>query len=366
MKKAFVVLSILATGSVIAVALASRDDPAPTPLGESGEAETPAATWVVTATSGGRRAAILEEIHQIADEYNRLVAGLEELAHETVTPATTGGAPTYFDTSGSPLFSAWDDLVMRVQGLNQEYFQLFADQFSPLVYPVPDPRPDSEAAIRLMLDEAGADYRSWLEEEMRTGSFITLEFDPYERRRQVILVGDSYIRENLRWQAFLQFRLSLLAPTAEELEQDIELIGRLFSAEVALEDVGVLLPMYTDHQLRQYSAGDWRVLLDPSADRIMLIMPTGSVPTRSPQGTTGPRTRLTQQALEERAVEWVELAAPGTDLSLLTPLINQKGDNYFFRWEDRTRPLLPDGRSLPFVQVALDIFGDLLNYYNTL
>ena len=40
--------------------------------------------------------------------------------------------------------------------------------------------------------------------------------------------------------------------------------------------------------------------------------------------------------------------------------------NYLFRWEDRSKALLEDGRSYPFIQVALNASGELLNFYNTL
>jgi hypothetical protein len=70
--------------------------------------------------------------------------------------------------------------------------------------------------------------------------------------------------------------------------------------------------------------------------------------------------------LEVKAREWVALLSPGLNFDNLTPIQDEKVRTYFFRWENQTRPFLDDGKSYPFIQVALNGNGELLNYYNTL
>jgi hypothetical protein len=70
--------------------------------------------------------------------------------------------------------------------------------------------------------------------------------------------------------------------------------------------------------------------------------------------------------LEQQARELIALLAPDTNLDGLTFVPGEKIRTYFFRWEDRTKPLLDDGMSYPFVQVSFNENGELLNYINTL
>ena len=70
--------------------------------------------------------------------------------------------------------------------------------------------------------------------------------------------------------------------------------------------------------------------------------------------------------LEQVARDLIARAAPSVRLEGLTPVHTAVEGNFIFRWEDRTLPLLEDGLSYPFIQVALTASGDLLNFYNTL
>lgn len=314
------------------------------------------------------KADILRQIERLASEYADLVDQEERNGH--LRPATGSDAGEgefqFLDSSDNPLYPAWDDALSRIQALNEEYAVRYNGQLEPLALATPDVRPTNDDDIQRLIDAASAEYVAWLETEQETGSTVSM-FDPYEMRYQSILVGESYVSEQLRWAALLDFRLELLTPPLEQRQTDIDAIQRVFPGEVRLEDVGGLLPMYTDHQLHLYRAGEWRVIIDPVVHRIMLIdREPQAGGQHEPPGQGGLPGAPTPADLENRAVEFAQLAAPGIDLARLTPVYNQKGDNSFFRWEDRTRPLLPDGRSYPFIQVALSADGELLNYYNTL
>jgi hypothetical protein len=338
-------------------------------LRQSGEipAAAPSSTTDTLATTSptpDRRSEMLAEMHRIEQEYNRLAQTVQPQIVETPSSGHQTTSET-FDLFASPLLPAWDDLVSRVQALNEEYFSLFSREFEHPTIPLPLRQPSTDAEVDSLLSDAGAEYGRWLEQELSTGSFLSLLFDPYERRPQVILVGDSYIRERLHWQALMDFRLALTAPPPDQRQQEIQAIQVLFPGEVELLDVGELLPPYTPDELHEYRAGAWRVIVQPSTLGIMLI--DAANPSGGPRDHDTPACpRLTAEELHEQAIAFIQRAAPRIDVATLTSALNQKGDNFFFRWEDRNRPLLPDGRSFPFVQVAIDACGTLLNYYNTL
>ncbi len=315
-----------------------------------------------------QRDRILGEVHQVAAAYAALVA--HEESHSSIRPGTpsAGEIPPFqqLEPSADPLYRAWGDALDQIQRLNEEYASISRPALDPAAYRAADPRPNSQEDLQALIDAAGIDYVSWFEGEQRTGFTVVL-YDPYERRSQAILIGDSYAEERLRWAALLEYRLDLLAPPEGEREAEIETIRRVVSAEARLEDVGRLLPVYTDHLLHLYRAGDWRVNFDPVDHQIVVIYTEARAGTRHRVQSAGDAAgTLTTDELEQRAQDLVQLAAPDIDLGGLTPVRNQKGDNFFFRWEDRTRPLLPDGRSYPFIQVALSAGGELLNFYNTL
>jgi hypothetical protein len=147
---------------------------------------------------------------------------------------------------------------------------------------------------------------------------------------------------------------------------DILAIQQVIPGEPILDDVGSLLPFYTDREIHQYRSGDWRVYVDPSVHGIVLMDRASQAGATHQQTPSAPSIAPDADSLEPRALDYMQLLAPGLDVVPLTPVRDQKGSNFFFRWEDRARPLLPDGRSRPFIQVALDAEGELLNYYNTL
>ncbi len=359
---------LIAATAIALGACVPRTPPAPSSPGAETPARATPAAPLPTEAAQERGADILQEIEGIAEQYDRRVEqALQAGSLAQIPDAATG--ETSFDfvnPEDSPLYSAWDTAMTQIQALNREWMDRFGSQVEPPVYTLPNPRPASDAEIQRLIERATDDYLTWLEEDDTTGSFV-LMFDPYENYVHPIRIGDSYAEGEIRWAALLEYRLALLAPPLEERRPDLLAIERVFAGEAVLVDVGVTLPYDSDRGLHLYRVGDLRVLVDPRVHRIIMIDREAALGERHEAPDRGDGTAETSpEALEQRATEFVSLAAPGTDLARLTPVYGQKGENSFFRWEDRGRPLLDDGRSYPFIQVALDAAGELLNFYNTL
>jgi hypothetical protein len=155
----------------------------------------------------------------------------------------------------------------------------------------------------------------------------------------------------------------LLTPTASPPAgdaADLAEIQHFDPSPAVLVDSGNFLQVYRARaMLRRYQTARWTYILDPASHQILQIQPVEetAVQVGSPLGSA---------QLEQAARAWIAKAAPGVRLEGLTPAHTSADGNFIFHWEDRTRPLLEDGFSYPFIQAALTASGDLLNFYNTL
>ena len=141
---------------------------------------------------------------------------------------------------------------------------------------------------------------------------------------------------------------------------DAEAIRRLEPAAPVLMETGELMPFYrAGRELRRYQTAVWTYILDPQSHLIVEILPVNE--TAELGGSP-----LTPAELDQAARLWVDKAAPDAKLGGLIPNPSSQSGNTLFRWEDHSLPLLEDGHSYPFIQVALSPSGQLLNYFNTL
>jgi hypothetical protein len=173
-------------------------------------------------------------------------------------------------------------------------------------------------------------------------------------------VGDSAALAELKWQAVLSFDRALKAPDQDVQRADLAVIRQFENGEVTFFNAGRLLADYSQAgEQREYRSQAWSYILAVDSHLVLEINPLNVLP-----HTTG--AGLTQAQLEQKARDFIAMADPGLDLSSLTYAPGQKGSNSFFRWEDQSHPVLADGFSRPFIQVALNNQGQLLNYYSTL
>ena len=141
---------------------------------------------------------------------------------------------------------------------------------------------------------------------------------------------------------------------------DTAAIRRIETADPVLMETGDLMPFYrAGRELRRYQTAVWTYILDPQTHFIVEILPVNE--TAELGGSP-----LTPAELDQAARLWVGKAAPDTKLEGLTANPSSQSGNTLFRWEDHSLPLLEDGHSYPFIQVALSLSGQLLNYFNTL
>ncbi|MGC1376703.1 MAG: hypothetical protein WA821_10780 [Anaerolineales bacterium] len=330
----------------------------PTPI-----VPTTAPQLSATVTALDRKAAILEEMRQAVFANDRLIEDEKMKGNLVQTPekdqATGEKLYRYQGEAGSQLSAMSEETKVKISDLNDEYMALFGSQMQVTPLPLPDPMPVSQEEIERASNQSVTDYGRWMKDEEKSGTTVRV-FDFSQMIYLDILIGDSFVRSQLKWQADLEYDLALRAPPGEEQALDIKAIQTIERGDVTLTGAGYLMPFYrADRLLDEYETTHWVYTVDTLSRQIVEIAPKNGL-------DMGTEIRPGGETLEQKARNFIKIAAPNLDLDALTPVPAQKETAYFFRWEDRSGALLDDGRSYPFIQVAIDAQGNLLNYYNTL
>lgn len=311
------------------------------------ETETPTATPSIQA----QREEILRQIRQDVADYNSFIEDEKKTGVYHIVDLGDGKQGFQFTgDSYTVVSSKFQTLINSIDDLNNRYEDL--SPASPLLSPTFTSKAEGQAYLNQFMD----DCTTWFMNELAHGTTVVF-YTPDAMDYVPELIGDSYVTEQANGIEINKLRMWVRGPSAAAIQQDIQLIKSIEPGNVNLTDV-TSLPFYrSDLSLNQYDTSSRTYIVYSEAHTIIEI-----IPKQMPQEVTASST----DALEVKARALIALFAPGVDLSQLTPAGGSKIGTYFFRWEDRTKPILDDGRSYPFIQVGLNGNGDLLNYYNTL
>jgi hypothetical protein len=298
-----------------------------------------------------QREEILRQIRQAAADYNSLVDDEKKTGDYEASNLGPGKQGFLFmGDSYTKISAKFDELISRIEDLNKRY-----ESLSP-ASPLPIPTFTNKADGQVYLDQIMQDYTTWIQNELVHGTIVVV-YSPDAMDNVPQLIGDSYVMLQAKEVVILKLRMWVRGPSAAAIQQDVQMIQRIEPGNVDLTDV-TSLPFYrNDLSLNQYDTSSRTYFIYSEVHAINEI-----VPKQFPPGVTN----LSNDELEVKARALIALFAPGLDLSQLTPAPGSKIGTYFFRWEDRTKPVLDDGMSYPFIQVGLNGDGELLNYYNTL
>jgi hypothetical protein len=324
--------------------------PTNTPLTSQTVVDVATAT-VATATPSiqSQKEEILRQIRQDVADYNSLV---EDEKKTGVSETSNLGKQSFIfiGASYTKISSKYQTLMNNINDLNKRY-----EELSP-ASPLPIPTFTNKADGQVYLDQLMQDYTTWIQNELVHGTNVVI-YLPENGDYLPQLIGDSYVMLQAKEVVIQKLRWWVRGPSAAAIQQDVQMIQHIEPGNVDLTDV-TSLPFYrNDLSLTQYDTSSRTYIVYSEAHVIIEI-----IPRQIPQGVTS----LSTDELEVKARALIALFAPGVDLSQLTPAPGSKIGTYFFRWEDRTKPVLDDGMSYPFIQVGLNGDGELLNYYNTL
>ncbi|GEM_PF-3005632 len=298
-----------------------------------------------------RKAEIVAEIKQIASDYNQFIENEKKTGNIQIVPLPNGATGfTFYADSYPKVVNEYLQVVQKIEGLNNEYYQIYKEERGAVPTMTPSSKEDQKARFSILT----AEYGSWLKNEIKNGTTITIyDLIKYTPR----LIGESYAKDQEKSDEINALRLSL-NDISEELERlDIQQIQKIEPGNVTLIDIGAFPYYRSDVNLTTY---------ETSTTIYNMYSPTHQIIEILPKQTPEAAIASSVFDLEKTAREMIAKFAPDVNLDSLTPLPGAKEGTYFFRWEDRTKPLLDDGRSYPFIQVGLNGNGELLNYYNTL
>lgn len=149
-------------------------------------------------------------------------------------------------------------------------------------------------------------------------------------------------------------------PDAPVDPADAAAMAQIENGEARLVETGMLMPFYrAKRELRSYQTSTWTYIIDVQTHTIVEILPVQE--TAASEGGS-----LDEAALEQIARQFIAKAASGTSLDALYSSHSSQTANYLFRWEDHNARVMEDGMTYPYIQVALNASGQMLNYFNTL
>jgi hypothetical protein len=150
------------------------------------------------------------------------------------------------------------------------------------------------------------------------------------------------------------------ATSAPNDPADAAAIAQIESGKALLVESGKLMPFYrAQRELRSYQTINWTYIIDVQTHQIVEVLPVHET-------AAGEGGSLSPAELEQAARQFIAKAAPGTTFDGLRPNHSSQTTNFLFRWEDHTAHVMEDGFTYPYIQVALNASGQMLNYFNTL
>lgn len=315
-----------------------------------------------TATPGQaqQQEEILQKINLCASGYNCSVEQEKEKGEyeAIVLPDGQEGIRFLGDSRGK-IEAAYRATQECIRELNLEYARLYLE-----IYKVPAV-PDDPALQQARRDELLAIFAGtfdvWLEREGRSEDIIYI-YDPSSMESTSLIVGDTFAKSVALEQEYKNISLALSGISQEIISLDSKIISSVDNGLVSVVDVSAFPYYRAEIELTSYETdGNYFTVYSDHHQIIEII------PKVSPLTDELPLVpNFSIDTLEQQARELIALLAPDTNLDGLTFVPGEKIRTHFFRWEDRTKPLLDDGMSYPFVQVGFNENGELLNYINTL
>lgn len=314
-----------------------------------------------TATPGQQQEEILQKINLCASDYNRLVEQEKEKGEyeAIVFPDGQEGIRFLGDSRGK-IEAAYRTTQECVRELNLEYARLYLEIYKKVPAVPDDPALQQARQDELLAIFAGT-FDVWLEREGRSEDIIYI-YDPSSMESTSLIVGDTFAKSVALEQEYKNIRLALSGISQEMISLDSRIISRIDSGLVSVVDVSAFPHYRAEIELTSYETdGNYFTVYSDHHQIIEII------PKVSPLTDELPLVpNFSIDTLEQQARELIALLAPDTNLDGLIFVPGEKIRTYFFRWEGRTKPLLDDGMSYPFVQVGFNENGELLNYINTL
>lgn len=308
---------------------------------------------------------IWDEVVRDVNAFNQLVEQEKSLGHIETSHNTVTGEDFFYFTgeSDQKIRAAHDHLIKQISLLYDQYLTLYKRDYNP----TPFPSFSTKEEVLSFRYQTMQEDQEWLEAQDKAENVLKL-YDPDRGGYMSLLPFEQMVWLELRNEALDQLRMAAeLSP--ELLAQYKATVEKLDGGTVVSNEIDSRPYYRNDVTLFQYKTQKNYYLINADGAIIEITPVNQSLSTQlvlvPGLAAAPPNTSLNTNQLEQQARAFINLISPGTNVDVLTPSIGSKVSNFFFKWEDQTKPSL-DGGGFPFIQVALNSNGELLNYVNTL
>jgi hypothetical protein len=346
--------------SVISIpACMTSTTPATAPVTTPSNTIQPTNTQNPTSTEdlAAQKQNILDQAAQDIADFNLLVEQ-EKLLGNIEISQNSQTSESFFRFTGESdkkIRAAHDNLIYQIGILDKEFLILYKQDYNP----TPFPTFNNKEEVLDFYNQALQENQNWMSEQLEANNALKI-YDPDLGAYISTLNLEQFAWLGLHIDALNKLRVdTLLTPDLQE--KHVTMLRKLDDASVEKVEI-TSLPFYrNDLTLFQYQTKNNYYILNSDGVIIQITpiqMPLSDIFT--------PKAPLTLKQLNDKAQSLVSLLVPSIDLNTLTSANGSKIGSFFFRWEDKTKPFLDDGRNYPFIQVGFNQDGELLNYYNTL
>jgi len=299
------------------------------------------------------KAGLIAQIEQVASTYNRFVEN-EKKTGSFDTISLPNGATGFRFTKESYIKIFKEDVAVhqKIDELNHQYYQIYKEEMGPVSTATFSSNENYQTRLAKLLLE----LKTWLPNELDHGTTVSI-YSLALMQYSPLLIGESFSAEQEKEDEINAIKLSMNNISQESTQLDIIQIQNIEPGSVSLSDIGTFPYYRTDIKLTTYETATRIYNVYSQIHQIIEILPKQLPPAATSSSISD---------LKKTAREMIAKFSPGENLDKLTSADGAKDGTYFFRWEDRTKPLLDDGMNYPFIQVGLNGKGELLNYYNTL
>lgn len=308
---------------------------------------------------------IWDEVVRMVNEFNQLVEQEKLLGNIETSHNNETGQDffTFTGESDKKIRVSHDNLINQMNMLRDRYLALYKQDYNP----TPFPAFNTNEEARNFYYQAMQEDQDWLEAQEKAENGLKI-YDPDRGSYMIFLSFEQSAWLGLRVEALNKLRMEAeLSP--ELLAKHKMIVEKLDGSSVVSNEIDSRPYYRNDVTLFQYKTQKNYYLINADGAIIEITPVNQSLSTQlvlvPGLAAAPPNTSLNTNQLEQQARAFINLISPGTNVDVLTPSIGSKVSNFFFKWEDQTKPSL-DGGGFPFIQVALNSNGELLNYVNTL
>lgn len=314
------------------------------------------------------RGYILEQIRQLATQYDQAVQAEKQNGRVEVGKDTNTGEDIFFfkDESYEKINDLYSQFMLEKTRLEQIYTQLYRDETAPTPFPRQSSEEQDKAYYDLMVSQADL-YCSLDAWQKDFNADTVVIYDPDEGKYKPIYMGEVIARCNVYGQMLEEFRL---APLLVNVNKDLDMT----TIRRVVNKPDLRLTFQTIQGTANAPGRNAALYVDDTGTRYYVDLKTARLVQIEPNFPTHPNIPYNEKkSIEElRAIAEQFALANSPYLQELKSILlyeeNGKGDFYFFRWDYHNKDWSgTDWKMMPpFLQVGVLANGDIATYINTL